>query len=368
MTPKKTLLALVAAFSFLPLIGFSQLSGHENEVISKFSDHLKNDVAWDNLNGSISAAVIKDNKVIWAKAFGYADKDRNILADTGTVYRIGSITKTFTATLLMLLVEDKKISLDDYVEKYVPEITDIKGYSSKHKITIRQLASHTSGIKRDPEPDSFYIGDPSQWERMLMRCIPRSSLAFTPGDKFLYSNVGYAFLGLALERAGGEPYIDMLQRRIIEPLQMHDTFLLVPDNKVKNMAVGLSNMSGAVDLSVPFKQQIGMGYGLPAGSLYSTPTDLAKFVTSFITRPQILNKASIRKMEDISSVSDYYGLGLMIRSGINQNLIEHDGYVPGYTAQFMVNLDSKYSVIIMRNYNQGSTDLNKVARKLLLDL
>ncbi|MDB5158962.1 MAG: hypothetical protein JWR50_3669 [Mucilaginibacter sp.] len=368
MTPKANLLAITFIFLFLPMIGFSQLTDHENEVISKFSNRLKNDIAWDDLNGSISVAITKGNKVIWANAFGYADKDRNILADTGSNYRIGSITKTFTATLLMLLVEDKKISLDDDVEKYVPEVTGLKGYSNKHKITIKQLASHTSGIKRQPDPNSWYFGDPSQWERLLLRCIPITSFAYKPGDHFLYSDIGYAILGLALERASGERYIDMLQRRIIEPLQMHDTYLLVPDTKITKLAVGLENASGVVDISVPFRQQSGMGYGLPAGSLYSTPSDLAKFVTSFITKPQILSKSSIRKMENISSVSDSYGLALMMHSGINQNLIEHDGYVPGYTAQFVVDLDSKYSVIIMRNYNQGSTNLNEVAKKLLRDL
>lgn len=368
MTPKTNLLAITLIFLFLPMTGFSQLTAHENEAISKFSSRLKNDVAWDDLHGSISAAVTKGNKVIWANAFGYADKDRNILADTGSNYRIGSITKTFTATLLMLLVEDKKISLDDDVKKYVPEIAQLKGYSDKYKITFKQLASHTSGIKRQPDPNSYYFGDPTQWERLLLRAIPITSFASKPGKEFLYSDIGYAILGLALERASGESYISMLQRRIIEPLQMHDTYLLVPDTKITKLAVGMENVSGVVYIDIPFKQQSGMGYGLPAGSLYSTPSDLAKFVTSFIVKPQILSKPSIRKMEDISNVSDTYGLALMMHSGIGQNLIEHDGFVPGYTAQFVVDLDSKYSVIIMRNYNQGSTDLNEAAKKLLRDL
>lgn len=369
MTPKNTLLSIIFIFLFFPLIAFSQLTGHENEMISKFSDQLKKDVAWDNLNGSMSAAITKNNKVIWAAAFGKADKDRNIPADTNTIYRIGSITKTFTAALMMLLVEDKKISLDDPVEKYVPEVAEIQGYSGKHKITLKQLASHTSGLRREPNNmPNANLGSPDKWELILLRCIPRTRFEFKPGNRFLYSDIGYAILGLALERASGVPYLEMIQHRIIEPLHMHNTFFLVPDNKVTSLAVGLWNTSGAGDISWPFRQQAGMGYNVPDGALYSTPTDLAKFVTSFITKPQILSKSSIRKMEDISSVSDSYGLGLAMHSGMNQNLIEHDGYVAGYTAQFVVNLDSKYSVIIMRNYNQGSTDLNKVAKKLLLDL
>lgn len=365
---KKLFLAITFILA-APAFCFAQLTDHEKDIISKFSDRLQKDVAWDNLSGSISAAVIKNKKVIWAKAFGKADKDSNIPADTNTIYRIGSITKTFTATLMMMMVEDKKISLDDPVEKYVPEVTDMWGYDSKHKITIKQLASHTSGLKRVPDMDAWVnLGPVDQWQKKLLRCIPQTHLESRPGTKFLYSDVGFAILGLALERAAGQPYIEMIQHRIIEPLHMHNTFFLVPDNKVKNLAVGLWNASGAVDISWPYRQQAGMGYNTPDGALYSTPTDLAKFVTSFILQPQLLSQSSIGKMEKISGESYNYGLGLMISSGMNQNMIEHDGYVAGYTAQFVVNLDSKYSVIIMRNYNQGSTDLNEVAKKLLRDL
>ena len=363
---KLLLVALITLAS--PAICFSQLTDHEHDIISQFSSHLKKDVEWDNLNGSISAAITKGNRVIWAQAFGKADKDRNIAADTNTIYRIGSITKTFTATLLMLLVEDKKINLDDPVEKYVPEIADIRGYSSSHKITVRQLASHTAGLKRDPDVISSNLGEPDKWEQILLRILPRTNLVSKPGDKFLYSNIGYAILGLVLERAGAESYMDMLERRILKPLQMHDTFFIVPDNKITKMAVGMENASGEVKLDWAFRQQSGMGFNVPDGALYSTPTDLAKFITSFIAKPQLLSKSSIRKMEEIAVENYTYGIGLMIHSGMNQNMIEHDGYVAGYTAQFVVNLDSKYAVIIMRNYNQGSTDLNEVAKKLLRDL
>jgi len=359
------------AFSILafPATGFSQLTGHEHQMISELSARLKKDVEWDDLGGSISAAVVKDNKVIWAEAYGKADKDRNIPADTNTLYRIGSITKTFTATLMMLLVEDKKINLDDPAEKYVPEVAEIQGYSAKHKITLKQLASHTSGLKREPENMVMAnLGPAEQWGSLLLKCLPHTRFDSKPGSQFLYSDIGFAILGLALERASGEPYLQMIKRRIIEPLHMHDTFFVVPDDKVKNLAVGLWNTSGAVDVSWPYRQQSNMGYNIPDGALYSTPTDLAKFVSSFIVKPQLLTKSSIRKMQDISSESYNYGLGLMISSGMNRNTIEHDGYVAGYTAQFVVNLDSRYSIIIMRNYNQGSTDLNQVAKRFLRDL
>src|ERR1700761_5439687 len=148
---KKSLPIICLIFLLYPIICFGQLNEKESLVINKFGDQLKKDVEIDNIKGSISAAVIKNNKIIWSNAYGYANRDKKILADTNTIYRIGSITKTFTATLLMLLVEDKKINLDDLAEKYVPEVKDLQGYSDKTKFTIRQLASHTSGLKREPD-------------------------------------------------------------------------------------------------------------------------------------------------------------------------------------------------------------------------
>lgn len=365
---KRLLLTFIFAAAVCPLVCFSQLTPHENAVISKLSNRLKTDVAWDNLGGSISAAVTKDNKVIWAGAFGYADKDKQIMADTNTIYRIGSITKTFTATLLMLLVEDKKISLDDEVEKYVPEVKGLIGYSGKAKITIRQLASHTSGLKREPDLSNANSGSVDQWQQKVLACIPYTGFANSPGNDFLYSNIGFAILGLALERAAGQPYIKMVQQRIIEPLHMKDTFFSVPDDKVSVLAQGLDNQSGAVNTRIPLREHLGRGYRVPNGALYSTPGDLAKFVTSFVTSSSLISKASIKKMEDIPNASKQYGLGLTIHSGINRNTIGHNGSTAGYTSQFIINLDSKYAIILMRNYNQGSTDLGKLGYEVLRDL
>ncbi|WP_214070685.1 serine hydrolase domain-containing protein [Mucilaginibacter sp. dw_454] len=365
---KRLLITFVFVSALCPLICFAQLTNHENEVISRLSARLKTDVEFDNLGGSISAVITKDNKVIWANAFGYADRDKKMLADTVTIYRIGSITKTFTATLLMLLVEENKISLDDEVEKYVPEVKGLIGYSDKHKITIRQLASHTSGLKREPDLGNANIGSIDQWQQKVLECIPHTSFASKPGSDFLYSNIGFAILGLTLERAAGEPYIKMVQQRIIEPLYMKDTFFSVPDDKRSRLAEGLDNQSGTVNTRVPFREHSGRGYRVPNGALYSTPTDLAKFVTSFIVQPTLLSKASIKKMEDIPYVSKQYGLGLTVHSGMNRNTIGHDGSTAGYTSQFIINLDSKYAIILMRNYNQGSTDLNKMAYDVIRDL
>lgn len=205
-----------------------QVSSGDSIVIAEFGNRLIGDIKKDDVHGSISAAIIKNGKVVWAAAFGYTSRNKDVPADTNTIYRIGSITKTFTAVIFMQLVEERKVKLDDPVEKYLPEIKSLKGYSDKTIITLRQLASHTSGLEREPDMPGASLGPVDQWETKLLSCIPYTSFNTSPGTSFHYSNVGYALLGLALERASGVPYIQMVQQRIFIPLHMDNTFFLCP--------------------------------------------------------------------------------------------------------------------------------------------
>ena len=208
-----------------------QGSSRDSNVIAEFGNQLNSDLKKDDIHGCISAAIIKNGKVIWAGAFGYATPNKDIVADSNTIYRIGSITKTFTAVILMQLVEERKVKLDDPVEKYLPEIKSLKGYSDKTIITLRQLASHTSGLERGPDKPGANRGPVDQWETKLLSCIPYTSFNSSPGISFHYSNVGYALLGLALERASGVSYIQMVQQRIFIPLHMDNTFFSVPEKR-----------------------------------------------------------------------------------------------------------------------------------------
>src|ERR1700743_1908086 len=122
MKTKYLFISCFIVFILTGRFGFAQVNHKISPVINEFASRLAADVQNDNLHGSISVAIIKNDQIIWSAALGYASRDKNILADTGTIYRIGSITKTFTATLLMQLVEEGKIKLDDDVENYLPEI------------------------------------------------------------------------------------------------------------------------------------------------------------------------------------------------------------------------------------------------------
>jgi CubicO group peptidase (beta-lactamase class C family) len=172
----------LAAFIISSQFCLGQLNPKIAPIVKQFENQINADLTKDNLHGSISAAIVKDNKVIWSEAFGYASREKDIPANTGSIYRIGSITKTFTATLLMLMVEDGKLKLDDPVENYLPEIKNLQGYDAAHKMTFRQLASHTSGLNREPAMKDFDVGPLDKWQEKCCRCsLYATGAAKNPG-------------------------------------------------------------------------------------------------------------------------------------------------------------------------------------------
>ncbi len=150
-------------------------------VINEFDRQLQKDLSDDHINGSISAVIVKGNQIIWSKAYVPSDKAKNIAADSETIYRTGSISKSFTAFLMMQLVQDGIIDLNDPIEKYLPEIRQLDGYSDSTKITFKQLASHTSGLAREPKLKDAAKGPIEGWQDKILLSIPKTSFNSKPG-------------------------------------------------------------------------------------------------------------------------------------------------------------------------------------------
>lgn len=368
MKIKNIRLILLANLIVFSQFSFGQLNSKIVPIVNQFGNQLSADIEKDNLQGSISVAILKNDRIIWSGAFGYANREKKISADTATIYRIGSITKTFTATLLMMMVEEGRLKLDDPVEKYLPEIKNLNGYLDVDKITFRQLASHTSGLKREPDVSGANNGAIALWENKVLSCIPNTSFNSKPGQEFLYSNIGYAILGLAISRAFGVPYIQMVQQKILTPLHMQDTFFELPKDKAVRLAEGLDNNTGEVNTMLPKEEIEGRGYRVPNGGIFSTPRDLAKFIMIIGKKQSLLTNKSRRQMQVVPYSGKNYGLGLMVVSKRDIDAIGHNGIVPGYMAQFEIEQQSGYAVILMRNYNKGSTNLEAASLNLLRQL
>src|SRR5512138_221770 len=174
---------------------------------------------------SLTIGVVTRQGLVWTKSYGFADMSTKRLANRESVYRIGSITKMFTAVMLQQLVAAGKIQLTDPAERFYPEIREIRGYRKlAAPITVQQLATMTAGIAREPEQEGpFWTGPVTSWDSTLHLALSHTSMDHDPGTTFLYSNIGYAILGATLGRAAGMPYIRWEQEHVFGPLGMRRT-------------------------------------------------------------------------------------------------------------------------------------------------
>jgi CubicO group peptidase (beta-lactamase class C family) len=209
----------------------------------------------------------------------------------------------------MQLVQEGKLRLDDPADRYIPELRDLHGYSSQYRFTLRQLASHTSGLDRELILKGANTGPVDQWENKALACIPLTSFYGFPGSQFEYSNIGFALLGLALERAAGVPFTQLVQDRIFTPLHMDNTFFAVPDDKRHQLAHGIENRTaGQINTRLPMMQMEGMGYHVPSGGIWSTPSDLAKFLIALTQTDALLRPKSVREMLSVPLGGETMGL------------------------------------------------------------
>lgn len=345
------------------------------KLINDFVSLIENDMNDDNIKGSVSFVILKGDEIITSKTFGFINPDDENLADSSTIYRIGSVTKSFTGFLLLKLQQDKILKLDDPIEKYLPEIKKIIDYDQYPQITFRQLASHTSGLDRESRFREANLGSITEWQEKVVNAIPEISFRFSPNERFRYSNIGYGILGLAISRAANQPFIELVKKKILQPLEMTNTYFEIPKNREMNLAAGMAGGPTAeIDYELPLREHKGRGYRIPNGGLYSNPNDLAKFMIACMGHSNILNLESLQLLQNTptptSRLRSNYSFGFQLYSNQGINTVGHGGSTPGYTTHFEFEKNSEYGIIIMRNYNFGNTNFdirsNSLLRKLTL--
>jgi len=299
------------------------------------------ELATDNI-GCITIGIVSGGKLSWTKSYGYADTPKKTPADKDTVYRIASITKQFTAVMLLQLVEQGKVGLSDPVEKYLPDVNKLqKRFTNAPPITLIQLATHTSGLDRNPDDDQLVYGKGpvSEWEENLLSTILLTSFIYEPGTRYSYSNIGYAILGLALSRAAGEPYVEYIHKHILKPLGMSQTAFSLDERMQEHRAKGFLIENGKVDADEPeLEEREGRGWRQPNGGLYSTVEDLARFVAFELgaENAAVLDKKTLEsnfaRVQSADTGFNYgYGIGFQVRRCCgNLVAIGHDGVLAGY--------------------------------------
>jgi CubicO group peptidase (beta-lactamase class C family) len=365
---------IVAVFNLMLFVCPAISQNSEQQLhIKEFEKQLVKDVSEDNI-GSISAAIIINSKLAWSKAFGLANPLIKIYADTSTIYRIASISKTFTAFLMMQMIEKGYFKLDDPIEKYLPEIKGLIGYSDSTLITFRHLASHTSGLIREPKLKNAAVGPIEDWENKILLSIPTTSFQAKPGMEYSYSNIGYGILGLAISRATNKPFIKLVIDSIFVPLNMKNSFFIVPVSDTIRLSLGVGGNSDKKDIKTSYREHKGRGYKVPNGGIYTTPNDLVKFIIALMgtSEKKIINDESRKLMQTICTPNDSrngYGLGLDISTTDDDQIIMgHSGGIAGYSSYFCFDIINGNAVILLRNYNSGKTDLEMCAKILLEQL
>lgn len=365
-------LSTVVATLYLGLIGIANANAQPqaeiNSAILEFRKQIQQEVQADKNEGSITIVILKGKQTLWSGAFGFSDFTNAVRADSSKIYRTGSISKTFTAFLMMQLVDEGTIQLNDPIEQYLPEIAALEGYSDSTKITFHHLASHTSGLIREPKMENAAAGPIAQWEEKVLASIPKTSFKSGMDQAYSYSNIGFGVLGLALSKAAARPFMQLVEERIFKPLHMNNSFFIVPNSRMSDLAIGMqSNGMGQV-YEAAAREHKGRGYKVPNGGIYSTPNDLMKFMNAIMGYDALLKPESLSAMQQSQTPEGNYGYGLSLFEDNEISTAGHGGSVAGYNCYMLFDKESQYGVILMRNYNRGKTNLGRVSRELIKKL
>ena len=356
-------------------------------IIADFSAQIADDVATDGVGG-ITVGIVVGTDLLWGRGFGFADRERHIPATVSTIYRIGSVSKSFTAVAMMQAAERGILSLDEPVVGVLPALNGLDDRpEGAVPITFRHLASHTSGLIREPRLERAAYGPLNEWEDKILASIPTTSFFERPGVQYQYSNIGYGILGLATSRAAGVPFMDLVMEGIVETLGMTSTFFALTPETWPHMAKGYANRRfGPVDpenppaeedlvnTEDPYREHSGRGYKVPNGGVYSTIADLGLFIGGMTgSAPRAIlspeGRAEMMRVQTPEGGDRLYGLGFFIfDTDDGTRLVGHSGSVSGYNVYMVFEPKSAIGVIILRNYNRGGTNLGEAAGSLLLDL
>jgi D-alanyl-D-alanine carboxypeptidase len=307
----------------------------------------------------LSIALVSDQKLLWAKGFGYADVEKKKLATPKTRYRIASITKLFTATAVMQLRDEGKLSLDDNVIDHLSWFNPKKTFDERPPVKIWHLLTHTSGLPR--ESASPYWTDmqfPTR-EEMIKTLATQEAVAPTE-TLWKYSNLALSVAGEVVQAASGMPYADYVEKKILQPLGMKDTFVNSPDPDDPLLARGYSR-------KLPEGPRTLCGFtdckGItPAANITTTVEDLAKFaMLQFRDNPcggrQILSGSTLSEMHRPHWIQpdwkEGWGIGFNILHINGVTYIGHGGAVSGYRTNLRINPVEKMAVIVFTNANDG---------------
>ena len=298
-----------------------------------------------------SALVARGNQVLLSKGYGSANLEWNIPNAPNTKFRLGSVTKQFTAASILLLEERGKLKTDDPIKKFVPDAP-----AAWDRITLFHLLTHTSGVPNFTSfPDYPKIGPFPTTAAKLLESFRDKPLDFDPGTKWNYSNSGFVVLTYVIEKVTGEPYEKFVRENIFTPLAMKDSGYDSNEAIIPNRASGYSPGRGGLENAGFVHMTVPQG----AGALYSTTEDLLKWEQGLFGG-KVLKPESLEKMTKPFLQNYAFGLGVETVNG--HKVVSHGGGIQGFNTDLSYYPDDRLTVVVLGNVNGGAP--GEIAKKL----
>jgi CubicO group peptidase (beta-lactamase class C family) len=319
----------------------------------------------------MAVGVVHDQNLIWSKGYGYADVAKRTPTTDRALYRVASISKLFTATAVMQLVEAGKLSLEDPVSRHLPWF-EPKNADAGHPVLVWHLLTHTAGMRREtPGTDFDRLHRPDA--ASVQAATPETSLAFPPQIRQKYSNYAFQVAGLLVAELAGTPFPEYVERHILRPLGMADSRLLDGNETRPGLAVPYGRR--LPDAPRTIEDQVNNNGMLAAGGLVTSVRDLARFASlQFKTMDDhagpVLTGWSLRDMHRprwlAPDWSHGQGIGWFLLRRDNAVYLSHGGSLPGYKSNLLINPNTKVAVIVLINADDGPAgDLAKGAMRLV---
>jgi len=318
----------------------------DTRALVHYVDSVATAAVAEHRTAGVSVAVVKNGRTVLAKGYGFADLENDVPATAETVYRIGSITKQFTSAAIMKLIEQGKLSLDDTLQKFLPNFP-----TQRNRVTVRHLLNHTSGIKS-------YTSLGPRWARVVrLDLAPDSVVAlfanepfdFKPGDAYRYNNSGYFLLGMIIEKLSGKPYGQYLQDEFFAPLGLESTMYCDQAPLIKHRAQGYATQPGGKFINA---EPLSMTQPYAAGALCSTVNDLVTW-TQALSSGKVVSPASYRLMTTPGTLNDgkpiTYGFGLGTGTLGGHRQVSHNGGINGFISELHHYPDDSVITVVLTN-------------------
>lgn len=331
------------------------VTGSAQTTVQKADNLLKTYADQHKFYGT--ALIAKGDDILLNRGYGYSNVGAKKQNSEASIYQIGSITKQFTAALILMLEEKGKLSVQDKLSKYFPQFPD------GDKITIHHLLTHTSGIFNYTNDGQFMQsgGVKPVDQKTMFSLFQDKPLEFEPGSKYNYSNSGYVLLGYIIEKVTGKPWEQAVRENILKPLGMTHTGFDYAGLKGDAKTTGYFSVSDVGSVPSPI---IDSTFSYAAGSIYTTTTDLLKWERA-LAKGKLLKKESWQKA--MTPVKESYGYGLAIDSLHGQKRIHHGGGIYGYTSNAMWFPAQDYTIILFSNSSAAMGKLSNDLAAILYD-